>query len=192
MNRESEFVFESDRLHQRPDGMKTVRTTIEHPENEIYFRRSPNTQAGRVHSQIHWAALIPASFDFVFFETVPERPGIQPQQSRGPLLDPLTPFERFQKQAFSIELMSRFQIQAVLGQIRPGRPADCSPACGASPRISASVTDDPVVKATTRSTTFSNSRTLPRHSCANSTRMASWLIVGTGLPLSFENFSRKC
>ena len=94
---EDKFVFESDRVHQRPDGMKAVRTPLEHPEDEIDFGRSQNTQAGRIHSQITGAALIPASFNFVFFETVPERPGIQPQQSRGALLDPLTPFERFQE-----------------------------------------------------------------------------------------------
>ena len=49
---EEHLIIEAHGVHQRPDGMKTVRTPFEHAEDEIHFRRGQNTQAGRIHSQI--------------------------------------------------------------------------------------------------------------------------------------------
>ena len=60
------FIGETDRMHQRPNGMESIRPPVKDPENQIHFGRGDNTKTGRVHSQITGAALIPASFDFVF------------------------------------------------------------------------------------------------------------------------------
>lgn len=111
---EGNLIGQSDRVHQRPDGMEPVGAPFKHPENQIHFSRSQNPKTGRIHSQRTGAALIPASFDLIFFETVPERPGIQSQEARGALLDPLAPFERFQQQVFLDGIDEPLKIQTVL------------------------------------------------------------------------------
>ena len=69
---QDEFILEPNRVHQRPDGMEAIRSSSEHSKDEVDFGRGPNVQTGTIHSQITGAALVPASFDFIFFQAVSE------------------------------------------------------------------------------------------------------------------------
>ncbi len=80
--------------------MVSVRPTVEDSEDEIDFGWGSNPNVSGSHVRRIRLKLITASFDLIFFQSVPKRSGVQAKQPRRPFLDPLAAFERFEEERF--------------------------------------------------------------------------------------------